>query len=187
MAASSWSADGTGIRLRRCHCATGENIMRSDAKIGDAGHVWDLIENIHMALLVTRDGEKVDARPMAASVRRKDHRIYILANAGEDSDRQIQADSSVVLYFQGGSSTYVVLHGTANSSDDRAKIAELWTAFDKAWWDSPDDPRIRLISIAPQEAEYWEGSGKIVAYAKMLAAAATGTRPNTGEHGSARL
>jgi len=112
--------------------------------------------------------------------------IYILAIKGEDSARQIQADSEVVLSFQKGVS-FVVVHGNAHAPDDRAKIKELWNAFDKAWWDGPEDPRIRLLTITPASAEYWESPGKLIAYADMLVAAATGKRPSTGELGSVQL
>lgn len=148
--------------------------------------VWKLIQDIPMALLVTNDGGRQDARPMAATAKKDEGAIYILANKGEDSDRQIQADSEVVLSFQKGVS-FVVVHGNACASDDRAKIKELWTAFDKAWWDGPEDQRIRLLTITPASAEYWESPGKLIAYADMLVSAATGKKPSTGEHGSVRL
>ena len=76
-------------------------------------HVWKLIQDIPMALLVTRSGDGVDARPMAATARQSEGRIYILANRGEDSDRQIQADPDVTLSFQKGV-TYIVVHGKAD-------------------------------------------------------------------------
>jgi general stress protein 26 len=152
----------------------------------ESGHIWKLMEDIPMALLVTRDGEAMDARPMAAHAKQEDGRIYILANKGEDSDEEIQADSEVVLSFQSGT-TYVVVYGNGHASDDRAKIKELWTPFAKAWWDGPEDPRIRLLTITPSRAEYWESPGKLVTYADMLISAATGKRPSVGEHGSVRL
>ncbi|MFO1248500.1 MAG: pyridoxamine 5'-phosphate oxidase family protein [Alphaproteobacteria bacterium] len=148
--------------------------------------VWKLIQDIPMALLVTNDGGRLDARPMAATAKPDEGAIYILANKGEDSDRQIQADSEVVLSFQKGVS-YVVVHGNAHASDDRAKIKELWNAFDKAWWDGPEDPRIRLLTVTPASAEYWESPGKLIAYADMLVSAATGKKPSIGEHGSVQL
>jgi general stress protein 26 len=123
---------------------------------------------------------------MAATAKHEDGRIYILANKGEDSDQQVQEDSEVVLSFQKGAS-YVVLHGMAHVSDDRAKIAELFNVFDKAWWDGPDDPRIRLLTITPVDCEYWESPGKLVAYADMLISAVTGKTPDAGEHGRLRL
>lgn len=149
-------------------------------------HIWELIEAIPMALLVTRDGDAMDARPMAATAKQDEGRIYILANKHEDSDRQIQADSDVVLSFQKGA-TYVVVYGAGRASNDRAKIAELWTPFAKAWWEGPDDPRIRLLTVTPARAEYWESPGKLISYADMLLSAATGKRPSAGEHGQAPL
>ncbi|HEY4274168.1 MAG TPA: pyridoxamine 5'-phosphate oxidase family protein [Rhizomicrobium sp.] len=151
-----------------------------------AAEVWDLIEDIPMALLVTKEDASLDARPMGATAKPAEGHIYILANKREDSDRQIQEDSEVILSFQKGV-TFVVVHGRASASNNRAKIAELWNAFDKAWWDGPDDPRIRLLTITPQKAEYWESPGKLIAYADMLISAATGKRPSTGEHGKTAL
>ncbi len=152
----------------------------------DTGHIWSLLESIPFALLVTRDGEKMDARPMAATARHDEGQIYILANKGEDSDQEIQQDSDVVLSFSKGAS-FVVVYGSGRASNDREKIAELWTVFDKAWWDGPDDPRIRLLAITPRNCEYWESPGKLVSYADMLVSAATGKKPSTGEHGSVQL
>jgi general stress protein 26 len=149
--------------------------------------VWDLIKDIRMALLVTKDEGRLDARPMSATAKPEEGCIYILANKGEDSDRQIQAQSEVILSFQKGATTYIVVHGRAQASDDRAKIRQLWNAFDKAWWDGPEDRRIRLLTIMPDRAEYWESPGKLIAYTDMLVAAATGGSPSTGEHGKTSL
>lgn len=152
----------------------------------ETGHVWEMIKDNHAALLITHDDAGMDARPMATTVRREEGAIYILANKQEDSDRQIQLDRDVVLSFQNGAS-FVVVYGGAEVSEDRQKIRDLWNAFDKAWWDGPDDPRIRLITVKPDRAEYWESPGKLISYTDMLVSAATGKRPSTGEHGQVRL
>ena len=149
-------------------------------------HVWKLIEDIRMSLLVTKNGDMIDARPMAAIAQEENGRIYILANKQEDSHRQIQQDDQVIVSFQKGV-TYVVVHGSAQSSDDRTKIRELWTAFDQAWWDGPEDPRIILLSIEPSRAEYWESPGKLISYTDMLLSAVTGKKPDTGRHGQVVL
>ena len=64
----------------------------------------------------------------------------------------------------------------------RAKIKDLWGPSAKAWWDSPDDPNIRLLTVKPDDAEFWDGPGKIIGTIKMVAAAATNSRPNYGEN-----
>jgi general stress protein 26 len=77
---------------------------------------------------------------------------------------------------------YVSLAGRAEISRDPTKIRELWGTPAKAWWNSPDDPNIRVITVTPIAAEYWDAPGKTAAYIKMATAAATGTRPNMGEN-----
>ena len=81
----------------------------------------------------------------------------------------------------------MTISGQARVSNDRAKIKELWSPFAKAWWDSADDPDIRLVTFTPEAAEVWEGPSKLIAYAVMLTAAATGAKPPVGDHGAVRL
>jgi general stress protein 26 len=148
--------------------------------------VWELIEDIRISLLITKDGESLDARPMSAIARSDEGQIYILANRDEESHRQIKEDDRVIVSFQEGA-TYVVVHGTARPSNDRAKVKDLWSVFDQAWWDGPEDPRIILISIAPLSAEYWESPGKLITYSDMLLSAVIGKKPNTGDHGNVAM
>ena len=77
---------------------------------------------------------------------------------------------------------YVSVTGTAAISNDRAKIKELFGTEAKAWWDSPDDANIRVLKVTPEEAEYWDSPGSSISYAKMMVAAATGSRPDLGEN-----
>ena len=151
----------------------------------DAKHVWDLVKDIHTAILITQD-EGLSLRPMGAIVRPDENRIYFLTNAQRDKDREIERQSQVALSFQDGSS-YIALYGDAVVTNDRAKIHDVWNVFAKAWWDSADDPDIRLIAVTPHSAEYWETPGKAVAYAKMLVSAATGAKLKIGENRTVAL
>ena len=72
--------------------------------------------------------------------------------------------------------------GTAAVSNDRAKIKQLFSTPAKAWWDSAEDPNIRVLKITPDDAEFWDSPGTVISYVKMAAAAATGTRPEIGEN-----
>jgi hypothetical protein len=36
--------------------------------------------------------------------------------------------------------------------------------------------------VTPDDAEFWDGPGKIIGTIKMIAATATGSRPNYGEN-----
>ena len=56
----------------------------ADNNSNDVERVWDLMEKVGFAMLVTRDGSKLRARPMSAYVRRE----YIAAHFLTDARRQ---------------------------------------------------------------------------------------------------
>lgn len=147
----------------------------------DTERVWNLMVKIGFAMLVTLDGDKLRARPMSAYVRPSENSIYFLTDARRHKDKEIARHPSVNLSFADtGAQKYVSLTGTAAISNDRSRIRDLFSTPARAWWDSPDDPNIRLLKITPDDAEFWDSPGKIISYVKMAAAAATGSRPDLG-------
>ena len=109
----------------------------------DQDRVWQLMEKIGFAMLVTRDGDKLRARPMSAYLERDNNAIFFLTDARRHKDDEIVRNPAVNLSFADASAQkYVSLTGTAAVSNDRAKIKELFTTPAKAWWDSADDPNI---------------------------------------------
>jgi general stress protein 26 len=145
--------------------------------------VWELMKKVGFAMLVTRDGEKLRARPMAAYLDRDNDAVYFLTDARRHKDEEIARDPNVNLSFaDAGNQTYVSVTGRATVSNDRAKIKELFGTPAKAWWDSAEDPNIRVLKFAPDDAEYWDSPGTVVSYVKMAAAAVTGSRPDLGDN-----
>jgi general stress protein 26 len=147
----------------------------------DSDRVWELMEKISICMLTTHDGERIRSRPMAAFVRRDEGAIHFLGDARHHKDEEIEDNPNVGLAFADGHK-FVSVTGQARVSRDKAKIKELWGPFAQAWWESPDDPAIRVLTVTPDDAEFWEGPGKIVGAIKMLTAAATHARPDYGEH-----
>jgi general stress protein 26 len=166
-----------------------------------ADKAWKLAEKIRVGLFATWDGTQQRIRPLTATVDRDAHAIYFLIGVDGGTTlaeatnappltlaEQIERFPTVSIAFaDAGGSDYVAITGEAEVSNDRAKIEELWTPFAKAWWDGPDDPAIRLVTVRPENAELWEGPNKLVAYAVMLTAAATGAKPPVGDHGAVRM
>jgi general stress protein 26 len=149
----------------------------------DLDRAWDLMKKIGFAMLVTRDGGKLRARPMSAYLARDENAIYFLTDARHHKDEEIARDPQVNLSFaDAGSQKYVSLTGTAVVSNDRGKIRELFSTPAKAWWDSAEDPNIRLLQVTPDDAEFWDSPGTVVSYVKMAAAAVTGSRPDLGDN-----
>lgn len=149
----------------------------------DSDRAWELMEKIGFAMLVTQDGDQWRARPMSAFVERDSNAIYFLTDARRHKDEEITQHPKINLSFADpGDQKYVSLTGTAAVSNDRAKIRELFSTPAKAWWDSADDPNIRVLKVTPNDAEFWDAPGSIVSYVKMAAAAVTGSRPDLGDN-----
>jgi general stress protein 26 len=139
--------------------------------------IWDLAKSIDFCMFVTWDGERQRARPLSARPVRDQGRIYFLSDAVGQKEEQIERFPIVTMAFSDiRAHDYVAITGKASVSNDRAKIKELWTSADKAFWDGPDDPSIRLITVEPHDAELWKGQNRLVAGAKLLTAAVTGAR-----------
>jgi general stress protein 26 len=155
----------------------------ADETARDVDRVWELMKKIGFAMLVTRDGDKLRARPMSAYLQREENTIYFLTDARRHKDEEIARNPSVNLSFADASNQkYVSLTGNAVVSNDRAKIRELFSTPAKAWWDSAEDPNIRVLKITPDDAEFWDSPGTVISYVKMAAAAVSGTRPDLGDN-----
>lgn len=145
----------------------------------DPQRAWNIAESSRVCFYGW-NGKQV---PMSAIVRQKEGAIYFLTDASSDKVTDVNGATTVQLTFSDHSANdYLFVEGQAQVSNDRAKIKELWTPFAKAWWDSENDPNIRLIVVSPNRAEFWDGPGSIAATAKMLLAAVTGDKPDMGEN-----
>ena len=145
----------------------------------DVDRVWELMDKISVCMLTTHEGEKIRSRPMAAFVRHADDAVYFLTDAQDHKEEEIRDNPNVGLGFADGQN-FVSVTGHAAISQDRKKIEELWSIGANAWWDSPHDPNIRLLTVTPDDAEFWEGPGRIAGTIKLAAAAATHSRPDYG-------
>lgn len=155
---------------------------------GDPKHVWDMMQEIGMCMLASRDGQEIRSRPMAAHVDRDERMVYFLTDAASHKDEEISANPAVCLAFADPKGNdYVSVSGHAAVSNDRAKIRDLFSTPAKAWWDDAEDPQIRVLKVQPNEAQYWDGPGRVMAFARMLMAAASDTRPELGDNAKVRL
>lgn len=145
--------------------------------------VWKMMKDIGICMLVTKKGEGLRSRPVAAYPQEDISTIYVLTDVSSHKDAEIEANPEVCLAFaHPGSNSYVSLQGVAFVSNDRARIKELWNPYAKAWWTGPDDPNIRVVKIDPKSAEYWDSPGKIIATVIMAFKAVTGSKGDIGEN-----
>lgn len=154
----------------------------------DTDRVWELMEKIGFCMFSTHDGEDIRSRPMAAHVERDENAIYFLTDVSGQKDDEAEENPHVGLAFADpDDQKYVSLTGTAEVSDDRAKIRELWSTPAKAWWKDENDPAIRVLRVTPKDAQYWDSPGTILSYIAMAAAAVSNTKPAVGKSAKVRL
>jgi len=145
---------------------------------------WTVAGKTRVAILIAMEKGRPAARPMSATTDVDAHCIYFLVSAR--SPNAAHDDDTATVFFSEGNS-YVSMTGRVRISNDRAKIKDLWTPFAKAWWDSAEDPDVRVLEVHPAEGEIWDGPNKLFAGALMLTAAVTGTKPKVGDHGKLQL
>jgi general stress protein 26 len=150
--------------------------------------IWELAEKIDICMFTTWDGAEQRSRPLSARVRKVEHAIYFLVDESGEKNAQLEQYPAVsCAWADNGNYKYALVMGRAQLSNDRAKITELWTDSDKAWWDDANDPTIRLLTLAPERGELWDSPGKAVAMAKMLTAMVTGGAPQMGDNAKVDL
>lgn len=160
--------------------------QKTPAEVTD--RIWELAKSIDICMFTTWDGSNQQSRPLSARVFREDHAIYFLVDVEGHKNGEIERFPTVSLaWVDSGGHKYVVVAGTAVVSNDRAKIKELWSDWDKAWWDDETDPSIRLITVVPESGELWDSPNRLVATAKMAIAAVTGAAPKMGDNAEVKL
>jgi general stress protein 26 len=153
--------------------------MRASAD--EASHVWSLIEKNPVAMVVTSGRDGLRARPMSARPNKEAGVIYFLTDADAPKRAEIEADDVVCLAFADfRRHRYVSVSARATFSHDRDKIREIWSVYDKAFWRDAADPRVRLMTVRPARAEYWEQGGAVSTIVKILASTLSGERPALG-------
>ena len=163
-----------------------EKTGKSDAELRE--RVWELAEDIRYCTLVSWNGHKQHARPMDARIDSDSGTIWFLTDVNGVKDDEIERFPVVTVVFANPSKfKFVTMSGKAAISNDRAKIRELWEKADEAWWDSADDPDIRLVTFLPDEAELWDSPNVLDSTALMLSAAVTGAKPKVGDNAKVSL
>ena len=148
----------------------------------DVDRVWKLIDKIKICMLATREGETIRTRPMTAFGRERENAIYFLTDVKGHKDEEIDQAHGVCLVFaKPESGKFLSVNGQARVLEDRPLIRDLWSVAAEAWWEGPEDPSIRVIEVAPEQAEFWEGPHGLVATIQMVIAASTAAPPVMGD------
>lgn len=141
-----------------------------------------LINDINFAMLttVTADG-RLRSRPMGTQrVDVQEEALWFFTSSDSPKTKEIYHEQQVcVSYANPSDHQYVSVSGQALVLRDKAKARELWTPAAEIWFPKGiDDPRLILLRVGIESAEYWDSSAsamvQLYAQAKALL---TGERP----------
>lgn len=141
-----------------------------------------LAESARNCFFVTKVGSNSDSRPMALQGVDDEGILWFLSAKDSLKNKEVSEDPEVHLYFMNNSAyEYITVKGEAFITQDKEKIEQYWTNFANAWFDGKDDPNVTLIGVKAKEGYYYETKeNKVFAMAKMLFAAATGSKTEDG-------
>jgi general stress protein 26 len=151
----------------------------------DVGHVAELIKDIPIAMMTTREADgSLAARPMAALEMDADGVVWFFTSTQSDKVEHLDAVNLAFSDIDG--STYVSLCGRGEIDTDRSHIERLWTPMARPWFpDGPDSPHLALLKFVPDAADYWDGpNSRMVRAFNMSASVAAGKPIGLGEHRS---
>ncbi len=157
--------------------------------IEEINRAWDLAKKFHVCFLTTQNAAgAMMARPMTPTVKEEEGHILFFAAADSEAVEHIGRKPEVLLCFTDGGTTFLTISAEARVNADPQAITENWNAGAQAFWpEGPKTPGVVLLEAAALGAEYWEGSSRIIALAKMAKAIVTAKRPDLGDHGVAAL
>jgi general stress protein 26 len=145
--------------------------------------VWKAVRDIRVAMLTVEEDGQLVSRPMSSLAREEDGKIYFVSRLDTKVQEIGRSEQVNLAYSDPQNNLYVSLSGTAQTSQDREKLRELWSMWVEAWLpEGPDGPDVVLITVSPEEAKIWDATSSRLVYAgKVLKAVATQRPPDGGD------
>lgn len=150
----------------------------------DQQEFWKLLEDFDTAMVVTRDGDTLRARPMAPKLSKGRNEILFITDLESHKVDEIQSDNRVAVSFT-RHGEYVSVSGRGRVSTDKALIDEAWDAEAEAWMpQGKDGPGVAILVVEPVKAETWDIKTSKIRQAYEFAKAFVGgkDRPDVGEN-----
>lgn len=150
--------------------------------------VWDLANEMDIAMFVTRSAEgTLHGRPMSSIPKKDEGRIYFLTETGSAKNAEIATDNAVNLSYA-APGKYLSVTGTVDILDDRVLVRRLWNPGAQAFWpEGPESGKVAVLAVTPHQAEFWEGPSGFVAGIKFAFALLTKSTPDMGENARIKM
>ncbi|MEL6875832.1 MAG: pyridoxamine 5'-phosphate oxidase family protein [Pseudomonadota bacterium] len=151
----------------------------------DREELFDMIDDVGTAMLVTENGNELRSRPMKGKLYRDCGEIWFLTEQPSGKTGEIGIDkSSNLTYACPEKETYISMSGQATVSQEEQKINDLWGPWAAAWLQcEKSDPKVAAIRFVPEIAEYWSSPDSTLVQTWELAKAKlTGEKPEMGKN-----
>lgn len=122
----------------------------------------NIIKSANVAMLVTVSSDnRIVARPMQLQETEYDGDLWFLTLKDTEKYEEIKNNDNVNVII--ADKSYASISGTAEIVDDIEKKKEFWSKAYEVMFDLKDytDPRVTLIKIKSETAEYWDTGSMI--------------------------
>ncbi len=146
-----------------------------------------MIADIGVAMVATQSADgSIHSRPMACPKHGFDGDLWFFTAEDSTKAHEVEANSRVnVSFAEPKHERYVSISGRARVVRDAERARAMWNPLLKGWFPGGvDDPRLALLKVEVEHAEYWDAkASKMLVFLSLARAAATGTAPkHLGEH-----
>jgi len=122
-------------------------------------HLYDVVNDFDVAMLVTTTADGIHARPMAVAQLADDLGAYLVTDINSIKVDEINANPHALLTFQ-SDRKFASVRGELTVLRDRSMIEKLWKESWKLWFpEGKSDPKIALLKFTAHEGEYWDNAG----------------------------
>jgi general stress protein 26 len=145
---------------------------------GDFAKLGELIRDIRVALLTTRDLDgRFHTRPVETLQIEGDRTLWFFTDWMSPKVDELTHDVRVSLgYADPTKNAYVAVSGSGGLFRNVEKARELWSIEQRAYYpEGPDDERLALLRVVIERAEYWIAPGRTSYLIAAATAAVTGT------------
>jgi len=147
--------------------------------------VGEMIKDIDFCMLTTIDSGMLRSRPMSTQNDDFNGVLWFLTSTDSHKMSEIEANNRVnVSYAEPKSNRFISVSGTASISKDQGLIDKFWSPIHKAWFpEGKDDPRLCLLKVQVDQAEYWDASSsKLMQLVGFVQAMVTNKEADLGEN-----
>jgi general stress protein 26 len=154
-------------------------------------HLYDVVNDFDVAMLVTHTANTIHARPMAIAQMDDGIGAYLVTDINSLKIEEISVNPHAVLTFQ-SVRKFASVRGELTVLRDRQLIEKLWKEVWKVWFpDGKSDPNIALLKFTAHDGEYWDNAGlqglKYVYDAARAFVAGETPKTDDAQHAKVRL